>query len=214
MTEDEAREWLADHIDVSRETWAALDRFAALIRTTNERQNLVAASTLPSLWGRHIVDSAQLVPMAPQTGKWLDLGSGPGLPGLVVAALRDAPVTLVESRRLRVEFLNAAAEAMGIASRVTVVGKRLEQVDTRMFEVISARAFAPLPRLLPLAARFAHDATLWLLPKGRSAVSELEAVAGTWQGDFRVEPSVTDPEAAIIVARGVQPVGKRSKGKR
>jgi 16S rRNA (guanine527-N7)-methyltransferase len=90
----------------------------------------------------------------------------------------------------------------------TVAASRVETLPPRKFDVISARAFAPLDRLLALAHRFAGPDTIWLLPKGRSAASELEAVRGSWQGMFRIEPSVTDPEAAIIVATGVQPKPK------
>jgi 16S rRNA (guanine527-N7)-methyltransferase len=137
--------------------------------------------------------------------RWLDLGSGAGLPGLVIAALTNQPVTLVESRRKRVQFLEEAAARMGIADRVTVIGTRLEVMPSAPFAVISARAFAPLERLLALAHRFATRDTLWLLPKGKSAASELAEVRRTWQGDFRIVASVTDPEAGIIVASGVQP---------
>lgn len=214
MTEDEARGWIEAH--VPRETIAGLERLVGMILDEMPRQNLISASTADHIWDRHIVDSAQLVPMAPEGAKrWIDLGSGAGFPGLVVALIcPDLHMTLVESRRKRIDFLGFMAESLGIADRVTVAGQRLEMLDASPQDVISARAFAPLDRLLTLAHRFSHPDTVWLLPKGRSAASELEAVTGSWQGDFRIVPSMTDPDAAIIAASQVQPKGKAQKGRR
>ena len=205
MTEDEARAWLEAR-DVPRETLEALGRFAALLLAEGAQQNLISASTQESVWARHIVDSAQLLTLAEGAGEgpWLDLGSGAGFPGLVIAALSARPMVLVESRRKRVAFLEEAAAVLGVSDRVTVDGRRLELVESFPAAVISARAFAPMERLLPLAHRFSRNGTVWLLPKGRSAQSELAAVRETWQGVFHVEHSVTDPEAAILVARGIK----------
>lgn len=211
MTEEEARSWLAPH--VPRGTFDLLEQLVDLILDEMTRQNLIAASTADHIWARHIVDSAQLVPLAPDDAQgWIDLGAGAGFPGIVVALMMpDLHMTLVESRRKRIDFLQHLADSLGIAARVTVAGKRLEMLDASPQDVISARAFAPLDRLLPLAHRFSHCGTHWLLPKGRSAASELEAVTGSWQGDFRIVPSLTDPEAAIIAASQVQPKGKRDR---
>nr|WP_047167272.1 16S rRNA (guanine(527)-N(7))-methyltransferase RsmG [Sphingomonas sp. Y57] len=215
MTEQEARDWVGER--VPRGTVMGLEMLVAMIRDEMPRQNLIAASTAEQIWSRHIVDSAQLVPIAGKGGplRWIDLGSGAGFPGMVVALmLPEVRMTLVESRRKRIDFLRFMAESLDMADRVTVAGQRLEMLESSPHDVISARAFAPLDRLLPLAHRFSHEATLWLLPKGRSAASELEAVTTSWQGDFRVVPSMTDPEAAIIVASQVQPQGKGQKGRR
>jgi len=206
VTEDEAKAWLVDR-NVPRETLGRLEAFANFLTAEASHQNLIAASTLDSIWSRHIVDSAQLLDLAPATGNWVDLGSGSGFPGLIVAALgRD--VTLIESRAKRVQFLHEAASVLGVSDRVTIFTGRVETVTNQRFDIISARAFAPLPRLLDVAAPLSRPATCWLLPKGRSAAGELEAIAGTWQGDFRIVPSVTDPDAAIIVARDVR-LGRR-----
>lgn len=203
-SEQQARDWLLEHFDVSRETRERLDAFVALLRQENEQQNLVASSTLDSLWARHIVDSAQLLTFTPTTtAKWLDLGSGAGFPGLILALLHKGPVTLVESRRLRVEFLERAAAVLGVSPRI--VPGRVERLAAEPFEVITGRAFAPAGRLFALAYPFSTEKTRWVLPKGRSAASELEAVRAAWQGDFRFEPSLTDPEARIIIAEGVRP---------
>lgn len=205
MNEDEARSWIATL--VPRETQDRLDRLIAFLRDEMPHQNLIAASTVDHIWARHIADSAQLLGLAPpEASTWIDLGSGAGFPGMVVAAMRpDVQVTLVESRRKRIDYLQRLAKALMIDDRITIAGKRLEQLESAAYDVISARAFAPLDRLLPLAHRFSHSGTTWLLPKGRSASSELEAVGASWQGVFRIEPSMTDSEAAIIVATKVQP---------
>jgi 16S rRNA (guanine527-N7)-methyltransferase len=203
MDEAEARAWVKRRFDVPRETMARLDAFAALLRTANDRQNLVSAASLDQLWLRHIADSAQLLGFAPSSeAAWLDLGSGAGFPGLIVAALHPGPVTLVEERRLRAEFLHSAAETLGV--RVAIAQTKIERLATRPFDVISARAFAPLPRLLALATGFSTTNSVWILPKGRNAATELDALGASWQGEFRLEPSVTDPEARIIVATGVK----------
>jgi 16S rRNA (guanine527-N7)-methyltransferase len=205
-SEQEARAWIASHLDVSRETMGGLDALIGLVAQENERQNLIARDSLPCIWRRHVADSAQLLRHAPAGAtSWLDLGSGAGFPGLVVALLWPSEMTLVESRRLRADFLRAAASALGLSHSVSVVHARLERVTPSSFDVISARAFAPLDRLLQLAAPFSTEKTRWILPKGRSAQSELDAVRSAWQGDFRLEPSLTDPDARIIVAEGVRP---------
>jgi 16S rRNA (guanine527-N7)-methyltransferase len=207
---DEAE--VAMQLDVPRETLERLKAFAELLRRENERQNLVSKASLDSLWDRHILDSVQLVRFAPQSARaWLDLGTGAGFPGLLVPLFHPAHVVLVESRRLRTEFLRAAACTLGIEDRVEILCSRLETLPAREFDVISARAFAPLPTLLALAERFSTPETLWILPKGRNAKSELEAARSSWQGDFRLEPSLTDAEAGIVVATRVRhkPRGRR-----
>jgi len=199
-------------LDVPRETIERLEAFEKLLRAENERQNLVSKGSLEAVWERHILDSAQLVRFAPRNAvSWLDLGTGAGFPGLMVPLLHRADVVLVESRRLRAEFLRTAAETLGIAARVEILCSKLESVPARAFDVISARAFAPLPRLLALAERFSTSDTVWVLPKGRNAKSELEAARSSWQGDFRLEPSLTDAEAQIVVASRVRhkPRGRR-----
>lgn len=211
MTEEEALDWLRDRPDVSRETLERLDAFRQRVIEENGRQNLVSAASIDQFWVRHIIDSVQLIDLLEPTdgaGEWLDLGSGAGFPGMVIAMFRAGTVTLVESRRKRIEFLIESAEALGLAN-VRVEGKRLELVESRPCDVISARAFAPLPKLLDVAHRFSTEKTLWLLPKGRSAKEELESVRQSWQGMFHVKQSITDPDAAILVARGVSRKGRK-----
>ncbi|HEX8124329.1 MAG TPA: 16S rRNA (guanine(527)-N(7))-methyltransferase RsmG [Allosphingosinicella sp.] len=201
MTEAEAKA----RLDVSRETIERLEAFVELLRQQNERQNLVSKASLDSVWDRHILDSAQLVRFAPADARlWLDLGTGAGFPGLLVPLFHSAGAVLVESRKLRVEFLRAAASVLGVAGRVEILCSRVEAVGARPFDVISARAFAPLPKIFALAERFSTPRTSWILPKGRNAKSELEAAQSSWQGDFRLEPSLTDEDAQIVVASRVR----------
>ena len=211
MDELEARQWLEQELDVPRETFARLDAFIELLRRENEVQNLVSRASLDHIWVRHIVDSAQLLRFAPEdVATWLDLGTGAGFPGLIIAALHPAQVTMVEARKLRVAFLERAAAVLGLPSSTRIICAKIERFEGQQFDVISARAFAPLPRLLDLAERFGSASTRWVLPKGKNAKSELEAARASWQGAFRLEPSLTDPDAQIIVAEGVR---RQSRGK-
>lgn len=209
MTEEEAKAWLIASLDVPRETLARIEDFIKFLNEEAQRQNLVAASTLEHVWFRHIVDSAQLLRLAPTCGDWLDLGTGAGFPGLIVAALGRHRVTLVESRRKRVGFLEAATDLLGVRDRTTIIGGRAETAPSHPYDIISARAFAPIERLFPIGMPFSTLETVWVLPKGRSAQAELDAAKGTWQGAFRIEPSVTDPDSAILVAERVRPKEQR-----
>ncbi|QUT06121.1 16S rRNA (guanine(527)-N(7))-methyltransferase RsmG [Sphingobium phenoxybenzoativorans] len=210
MTEDEARAWIAAQFDVSRETWAALEKYIALLFDEMTRQNLIAESTRDHVWSRHIVDSAQLLVHAGEAsgkGDWIDLGSGAGLPGVVVAILSGWRVVMVESRRKRIDFLNHVIDALDL--HASVFGGRVEMLrDIAPGAVISARAFAPLPRLFSTSAHLSTGETLWLLPKGKNWQNELETAQQTWQGAFHVERSITDPDSAIIVARSVKKRGR------
>lgn len=194
---------VAERLPVPRGTLDRLDRLVALVVDEQARQNLVSGATLPDIWTRHVLDSAQLLFHVEQrAGTWLDVGSGAGFPGLVVAILSDFQVTLAEPRRLRAEFLARAAEKLGLGDRVAVRQAKAEAVTGR-FGFVSARAVAPVAALFAAAAHLAGPGTAWLLPKGRSAEEELASARETWQGAFRLVPSVTDPEAAILLASNV-----------
>jgi 16S rRNA (guanine527-N7)-methyltransferase len=209
-SEASARDWLQTLPEWDATAAERIERLIALLTEENARQNLVSAASLPAIWRRHAADSVQLLNHVPREtpGAWLDLGTGAGFPGLVVACLRpDCEMLLVESRARRIEWLERARIALGL-TRTTVIGTRLELVDTREVGVISARAFAPLDRLLDLSARFSTAATIWLLPKGQSAAQELSALQG-WKHKFHVEQSLTDPKAGIIVGTLDGIMGKR-----
>ncbi|MCB2049218.1 MAG: 16S rRNA (guanine(527)-N(7))-methyltransferase RsmG [Novosphingobium sp.] len=200
--EAQARAWLRDLPCCDALAMEQLERLVAMLREENERQNLVSRASLEEVWRRHIVDSAQLLNNVPRetSGPWMDLGSGAGFPGMVAAILRsDDPVWLVESRNRRIDWLNRVRDSLALTN-VEVIGERLETVADRKAAIISARAFAPLDKLLDLSARFSTIATHWLLPKGASAQHELDTLRG-WKHMFHVEQSLTDPQAGIIVGQ-------------
>lgn len=212
MTEAEARAWLQAHFPVPRETWDRLEDYVSLLLAEMDQQNLIAESTRAHVWARHIADSAQLLMLVDgaEDGPWIDLGSGAGLPVVVVAILSDRPVLMIESRRKRIDFLNGVIEKLGLAN-AQVFGGRVETTPAVNAAVISARAYAPLERLFPSALHLSNNRTIWALPKGRNAQNELEAARSSWQGVFHVERSITDPESAIIVAQAVAPRGKEGR---
>ncbi|WP_298306458.1 16S rRNA (guanine(527)-N(7))-methyltransferase RsmG [uncultured Erythrobacter sp.] len=205
-TETDARDYV--HGLADQEAQERLGRYTELLLDENQRQNLISKPSETNLWVRHIADSAQLLEHvgAPEDwshapGPWLDLGSGPGLPGLVIAILRpQLPVVLVESRGRRVEFLQRCVSELAL-DHCEVLGDRLERVRPFQAWVISARAFAPLPKLLRLSAPFSTKATRYLLPKGRSAAHELKEAKASTRNMFHVKHSLTDAEAGIIVSK-------------
>lgn len=203
-SEAAARAYCAARTDA--EGMARLERLAALVLEENQRQNLIAKASEPQIWQRHIADSAQLLEhvsretLAPEAGgPWLDLGSGAGFPGLVIAALcPQMPVVLVEARKRRAAFLQSAVAALDL-KHCRVEAQRLERLTPFPARVISARAFAPLARLLALSAPFSTSQTAYVLPKGRSAAQELQRLEPSIRSMFHVKHSLTDPQAGIIV---------------
>ena len=196
-------------IDVSRETRARLERYVALLTEESQRQNLIGRSTIDEIWQRHIADSAQLARFAPRPdSSWLDIGSGAGLPGMVIAILTEGPVTLAEPRKLRAEFLDRVTRDLGLDQRVTIRAAKAERI-TGKFDVITARAVGSLGNLLAISQHLSTDKTIWVLPKGKSAQSELDDARQAWQGEFRLEPSATSGEAAILVAAGIRRKGRK-----
>lgn len=206
--EAEARDYVATRCDdrsISR-----LEAFIALLVEENTRQNLVAAPSLEHVWRRHIADSAQLLDLAPAVprGTWLDLGTGAGFPGLVIAIMRpEFHVKLVESRRLRSAWLSRCVEALEL-DRCKVCPSRVEVLPAEKVAVLSARAFAPLPKAIAIGRRFSTDDTVWLLPKGRSAAQEVAELPTRLRPMFHVEQSVSDAEAGIVTGRLTEKAGR------
>lgn len=190
-------------LDVSRETSDRLDALAALVAKWTGRINLVAPSTLPQLRDRHVADSAQLWPLLPEGAATLaDLGSGGGFPGLVLAVLaaeHGGPrVTLIESDGRKCAFLRTAARELGLD--VAVLDRRAEEAPPQRAAAVTARALAPLDRLLPLVARHLGEGGTALLPKGRDWAGEVEAARGAgWAFDLDARPSATDAHARVLV---------------
>jgi 16S rRNA (guanine527-N7)-methyltransferase len=209
LNEADVRLWLASRLNVSRETLERLAAYAAMVADEQLRQNLVSAKTLPDFWSRHIVDSAQLLLLTRgASGAWLDVGSGAGLPGVVIALITGAPVTLVEPRPLRADFLRRVADSLEL-DIVTIAAAPLARVTPSKFSVVTARAVAALPKLVAMTIPFTDLSTVWVLPKGKTAHAELESLPSSCQGNWVVHPSVTDPESYILIGRGVRIKGKR-----
>jgi len=198
-------EQFAAQTGVSRETLARLKAYADVLVDWNARHSLVAKSTLPDLWHRHFWDSAQLLPLIPEPARTLaDLGSGAGFPGLVLAAMRpDLAVTLHEATTKKCLFLKAAAGRIGL--KVEIVNARLEDFPTRPYDVVTARALAPLPQLLAYAQKFVGPNGVCLFLKGQNVGVELTEASKYWSMKASQVPSQTDPSGAIVVVRELGP---------
>lgn len=188
---------------VSRETAERLTIFAAELTRWQKALNLVSPSSLPHLWTRHIDDSLQLAELAPDARSWLDLGSGGGLPGLIVAAVKpDMRVALLESDTRKCAFLRSTAKRMGLD--VDVQQARIEayapEAPLRP-QIVSARALAALPQLLAYAQPFLLRGAVGLFPKGRNVARELTEAQESWIFDVDIVPSRTDPEGRILRIR-------------
>ena len=220
MTEDEAKDWLDSRGWWQGEAGERLRAYASLLLEEADHQNLISAGSRDQLWARHIVDSAQLLALAGQgeDGLWVDLGTGAGLPGLVVACLRPSPILMIEARALRVAFLQRCIDTLELVHARVACDKVERMTIAEPAAVISARAFAPMDRLLASAVHFTDSSTIWLLPKGRNAENELEIARRDWQAAFHVEKSVTDPDSAIVTLTGLsrkpdqEPVTKKKSG--
>jgi 16S rRNA (guanine527-N7)-methyltransferase len=190
-------EGLARSFPVSRETLARLEAYADLLTRWSARINLVGRDTLADLWRRHILDSAQLYPLVPRPARNLvDLGSGAGLPGLVLAILGVPGIELIEADSRKSAFLREAARVT--AAEVTIRSSRIQAVPPHPADVVTARACAPLDRLLGLAEQFIAPHTLCLFPKGERFQQELTEARKRWTMRVSVEPSVSDRRGVIL----------------
>lgn len=190
---------------VSRETLARLETYAALLKRWQKTINLVAPSTVNDVWHRHLADSAQVFQHAPAgASHWLDLGSGAGFPGLVIAIMAaekgGTRHTLIESDTRKAAFLREVARETRVAVEILPARIELPETAAKVAEVncVTARALAPLPRLIPLVAPFFSDATVGLFLKGREFAAELEQAQLGWTFDVQLHPSVTDGEGRIV----------------
>lgn len=199
----------ADALDVSRETYDCLQTFADLVEKWTPRINLVSKASLAQFWDRHIRDSLQLLDVAPPTGSWVDMGSGGGFPGLVIAiALKDQPsdrtLTLIESDQRKCAFLRTVIRDCDLTAQV--IPDRIETAPAQKADILSARALATLPRLLDLSSHHAHETTLHLYPKGKNWREEVDAARNDWRFDCQPVISKTNPDAVILRITGVQRV--------
>lgn len=191
-----------DWLDVSRETIERLEQFADLVVQWTARINLISASTIPRIWNRHILDSAQLYRFGAQGSSWVDLGTGGGFPGIVLAILArdqhpDTRFHLVESDQRKVAFLRKAAQQFDLS--VDCHAARAEVVAPLGAQTITARALAPLGDLLSMVSRHLAPGGRAILPKGARAGDEIDLARRRWSFDLSVEASHTDPDAQILL---------------
>ena len=192
---------MADGLDIG--TTEKLQRFAALLLRWNASLNLIAKQDEPILWERHIADSLQLLRLVPpDAARGIDLGTGGGFPGLVLAIAAGLPFDLVESDQRKASFLRTAIRETGAPA--TVHACRIEVADIRPASLVTARALAPLSRLLPLAARFLTEDGTGLFPKGARAAEEVRDAATTWEMDVSTVPSQTTSDGTILRITGLR----------
>lgn len=193
--------------DVSRETTQRLDAFVVLLQTWQVKTNLVAPSTLDTIWSRHVADSLQLLSLAPEAKNWIDLGSGGGFPGMVIAAALAPPahVHLVESNSKKAAFLREAARVTGAPA--TIHAQRIEQFFQQFqgdVDIVTARALAPMTELLGYVAPLLKTGTRALLLKGQDVADELTEAAKYWRIEYDLTPSQTAPDARIVIVRRLE----------
>ncbi len=195
---------------VSRETEARLRDYLSLLLRWNTRINLIAKAEAEAAWARHVLDSAQLAPLLPdEPGPLVDLGSGAGFPGLVLALLSGRDTHLVESDRRKCAFLQEAARLLGLTG-VTIHPSRIDAARLPLAAIVSARALAPLPALLGHAHRILAPGGIALFPKGRTATEELTAAAADWTMRIERFPSRTDPDSTILRLSEIRPVSAQA----
>jgi 16S rRNA (guanine527-N7)-methyltransferase len=202
-------EEFAAAVPVSRETLDRLKRYAELLADWNTRHNLVSDRSLADVWKRHFLDSAQIADLVPATAKTVvDLGSGAGFPGLVLAVLRpELRITLIEATRKKYDFLKVVARELGL--KVDIRNERIEEVAPEPFDVITARACAPLPELLSYAQRFWARGSVALFHKGQNLASELTEAHKSWRIQVEQHSSRSDPSGIILEIRELQRVGRK-----
>jgi 16S rRNA (guanine527-N7)-methyltransferase len=199
-------------LDVSRETMADLVEFSELATKWNAKINLIARGTTKTIWERHIVDSAQLYRFASSGyGKWVDIGSGGGFPGIVMAIIgkeksKDARFILVESDQRKATFLRTAARELELP--VEVIAQRIETAPPQAADIVSARALTSLSGLIPLTLRHLKTDGVALFHKGRQAGNEIADAKKNWSFDLEEYPSITDPEARILAIQRITPIGE------
>ncbi|GAA6191412.1 16S rRNA (guanine(527)-N(7))-methyltransferase RsmG [Phaeobacter sp. NW0010-22] len=197
----------ADNLDVSRETFEKLEAFDELLKKWNPKINLVSRKSLTDVWVRHISDSLQVYRCLNASGHWVDLGSGGGFPGVIVAIVASVEnpglnVTLVESDQRKSAFLRTVLRETGSVG--TVIADRIENIEPLDADILSARALSDLPRLLEFSQRHLKSTGIALFPKGATWKKEVEEAKQEWNFDFEAVKSVTEPSAVVLKIKGVE----------
>jgi 16S rRNA (guanine527-N7)-methyltransferase len=195
-------------LHVSRETREALETHLKLLLAWAPRINLVGPGQLDEYWQRHALDSAQLLALAPDARRWIDLGSGAGFPGLVLACclkgVEGAQVDLVESNAKKVAFLREAIRATGAPAKVRLERSEQAAAAGGAYDVVTARAFAPLSRMLDDAEPFLQNGAIGLFLKGESVDSEIKDAGSRWALAYKILPSLSDPRGRIVRVDGAE----------
>lgn len=196
-------------VDVSRETIQALEHYADLTIKWTKRINLIAKSTIDDVWNRHIIDSAQVYQYAPPFSSWVDIGSGGGFPGIVMAIIAqehapEATFTLVESDARKCTFLRTVSRELSL--NISVQTQRIEEIAPLNADIVSARALGHLTDLLPLAHHHLNTNGTALFMKGRRHAEELLAVSDQWGFELCEYPSITDPSSRILSMKRISRV--------
>ena len=196
-------EAFASRLNVSRETLDRLKAFVTLLTDWNSRHNLVSVRSLEGVWQRHVLDSAQLSLHIPGNANTLiDLGSGAGFPGLILAVLRpQLRVTLIEATAKKCRFL-AEANAV-LHTGASILNARVEEMSPKPFDVITARACAPLPKLASYAQRFVGPKSVCLFLKGQNVGPELTEARNSWRMGVQSHPSLSDPSGTVLEIHGL-----------
>ena len=188
---------------LSAQTMERLETYVCLLAKWQKAINLVGPKTLADPWRRHILDSAQVAAICGSDASVADLGSGAGLPGLIVALMTDAQVTLIESDQRKATFLREAARETG--ATVNVQNARIEDIPAIAADVVTVRALAPLPKLLPWVARHLKKDGKAVLLKGSEAEQELTLVAKNWTMDIERRESLSEPSATVLILSNLAP---------
>jgi 16S rRNA (guanine527-N7)-methyltransferase len=202
----QAQGWLQDNLNVSRETLDKLEAYSALLVKWAPKINLIGTSTIETLWTRHIIDSAQLLWIAgPAALRWVDFGSGAGLPGLIIAILLSetpaSEVTLVEPSAKRCAFLREAARRCG--AKIIIMEQKIEEVEARAVDIVTARAFAPLDALLAHTYPWLQFGGKALFPKGQDVQREQALASTNWAFRHKLHTSLTDARGCILEVEGL-----------
>lgn len=197
------------NLNVSRETHERLEAFSALVEKWTTKINLISKASVPHLWNRHIIDSAQVFDVAPKAGHWVDIGSGGGFPGIVIAILAQGAVTplkmtLIESDQRKCAFLRTAFRELSLDG--TVICGRIEEVPPQSADILSARALSDLSKLLEFADRHLDPKGVGLFPKGESWQKEHAAAQANWTYHLEAVPSTTNSAAAVLKIKDINHV--------
>jgi len=197
MTDNFCYDDFVQKIEVSRETYHRLENYIALLKKWQGKINLISDSTVSDIWKRHIMDSGQLMKYLSESDKIIDIGSGAGFPGMVLAVLGIKNMTLVESDTRKAAFLREAARVAGV--EINIINQRIESIAHQDINVITARGFASIDKMFSMIAHIVNISIKLLLLKGKSYLEEVEEAKRNWSFDYQTYPSITGDGAVIIL---------------